>query len=130
MPLGLAAWIVEKVRAWSDNDGDPLDPIDLDTLLTDICIYWFSENLAASLRLYKEGALRPFHLSPGELVQPPLGVALFPRELPMPPRSWLERGFDVRRWTPMPSGGHFTALERPDLLAADIQAFFRPLRGS
>ena len=129
-PLGLAAWIVEKVRAWSDNDGDPLEAVDPDTLLTDICLYWFSESLTAALRLYKEGASAPFHLAPGERVAPPLGVALFPRELPLPPRSWVERGFDVRRWTPMPSGGHFAALERPELLAADIRAFFRPLRNT
>ena len=127
-PLGLAAWIVEKVRAWSDNSGDPLEAVDLDTLLTDICLYWFSESLTASLRLYKEGAREPFHLAPGERVKPPLGVALFPRELPLPPRSWIERGFDLRRWTQMASGGHFAALERPEVLAADIRAFFKPLR--
>lgn len=66
--------------------------------------------------------------APGERLGPPLGVALFPRELPTPPRSWVERVFKVRRWTPMPRGGHFAALEQPALLAGDMRAFFRPLR--
>ena len=127
-PVGLAAWITEKVRAWSDCGGDIESVIPLDTLLTDISLYWFSDSLAASLRLYKENRLRPLAFEPGERVTPPLGVALFPRELPMPPRSWLERVFDVQRWTTMPKGGHFAALEQPTLLADDIRAFFGPLR--
>lgn len=127
-PLGLAAWIAEKVRSWSDCDGNVERVMSLDTLLTDISLYWFSDSLAASLRLYKENRLRPLAFAPGERVTPPLGVALFPRELPMPPRSWVERVFDVRRWTPMPAGGHFAALEQPALLAEDIRAFFGPLR--
>ena len=127
-PLGLAAWIAEKVRAWSDCGGDIERVISFDTLLTDIALYWFSDSLTASLRLYKENRLRPLAFAPGERVIPPLGVALFPRELPMPPRNWVERVFDVRRWTPMPAGGHFAALEQPALLAEDIRAFFRPLR--
>lgn len=127
-PIGLAAWIAEKVRSWSDCNGDIETIVPMDTLLTDISLYWFSDSLTASLRLYKENRLRPLTFAPGERVIPPLGVALFPRELPMPPRSWIERVFDVSRWTPMPAGGHFAALEQPDLLAKDIRAFFRPLR--
>ena len=84
--------------------------------------------IAASLRLYKENRLNPLAFGPGERVQPPLGMAVFPHELPTPPRSWAERVFDVRRWTSMPAGGHFAALEQPRALAADIRAFFRPLR--
>lgn len=127
-PLALAAWIAEKVRSWSDCNGDVESVIALDTLLTDISLYWFSDSLTASLRLYKENRLRPLVFAPGERVTTPLGVALFPRELPMPPRAWVERVFDVRRWTPMPAGGHFAALEQPKALAEDIRAFFRPLR--
>ena len=63
------------------------------------------------------------------MVVPPLGVAVFPKELPMPPRSWMERVFNVERWTTMTVGGHFAALEQPDLLAEEVRAFFRPLRG-
>jgi len=127
-PMGLAAWIAEKAWAWSDHDGDLEQAIPMDTLLTDICLYWFGNTLDASLRLYKENRLCPLVFPPGERIKPPLGVAVFPRELPMPPRSWMERVFDVQRWTPMPRGGHFAALEQPELLVDEIRAFFRPLR--
>lgn len=127
-PLGLAVWIAEKVRAWSDCGGNVETVISLDTLLTNISLYWFSDSIAASLRLYKENRLNPLAFGSGERVQPPLGMAVFPRELPTPPRSWAERVFDVRRWTSMPAGGHFAALEQPRALAAEIRAFFRPLR--
>ena len=127
-PVGLAAWLVEKFRAWSDCDGDVERVFGLDALLTDICLYWFGDTLNASLRLYKENRLTPLAFDAGERVAPPLGVAVFPRELPMPPRSWVERVFDVQRWTAMPRGGHFAAMEQPALLAEDVRAFFRPLR--
>lgn len=129
-PVGLAAWIVEKFAGWSDCDGDVERVFDLDTLLTDISLYWFSDALVASLRLYKENRLDPLAFGSGERVVPPIGVAIFPRELPMPPRSWVERVFDVRRWAVMPRGGHFAALEQPDLLAEEIRQFFRSLRAT
>lgn len=129
-PIGLAAWIVEKFRAWSDCDGDVERVFTMDAMLTDISLYWFGNTLDASLRLYKENRLRPLTFEAGEHVTPPLGVALFPRELPTPPRSWAERVFNVRQWTPMPRGGHFAALEQPGFLAEDIRAFFRPLRAT
>lgn len=127
-PAGLAAWMAEKFRAWSDCGGDVERAVPRDALLTEIALHWFGDGPAAALRLYKENRLRPLQFAPGERVGPPLGVALFPRELPMPPRSWVERVFDVRRWTEMPRGGHFAALEQPELLAEDLRAFFRPLR--
>lgn len=127
-PVGLAAWIVEKFRAWSDCGGDVERVFSLDALLTDISLYWFSGTIEASIRIYKENRLHPLHFKPGERVKPPLGVALFPRELPVPPRSWVERCHNVVRWTDMPRGGHFAAMEQPGLLAEDIRAFFRPLR--
>jgi len=119
-PAGLAAWIAEKFQAWSDG------PIALDTLLANISLYWFTGSIGSSFRMYVEGRARPMALR--ERVTPPLGVALFPFELPMPPRCWVERSFDVRRWNTMPAGGHFAALEQPHLLAEEIRAFFRPLR--
>ena len=127
-PMGLASWICEKVRSWSDCGGNIESVISMDTLLTDISLYWFSDSPAASLRLYKENRLRPLVFEPRETVLPPLGVALFPQELPMPPRTWVERVFDVKRWTAMPAGGHFAALEQPERLAEDIRAFYRPCR--
>ncbi len=127
-PIALAAWIVEKLRAWSDCDGDVERAFTLDAILTNISLYWFNGTVGSSLRLYKENRLHPLHFKAGELVAPPLGVALFPCELPMPPRSWVERCYNVVRWTPMPEGGHFAAMEQPDRLARDIREFFRPLR--
>jgi len=127
-PVGLAAWIVEKMRSWSDCDGDVERVFSMDTMLTDICLYWFGNTLEASLRLYKENRRNPLTFAAGERVTPPLGMAHFPRELPTPPRSWVERVFDVRRWTSMPRGGHFAALEQPDLLVSEIREFFRPFR--
>ncbi|GAB6851864.1 epoxide hydrolase family protein [Paraburkholderia kururiensis] len=127
-PVGLAAWIVEKFRSWSDCDGDVERVFTMDQLLTDISLYWFGHMLDASFRIYRENRLRPLAFGPNERVATPLGVALFPRELPTPPRSWVERVFDVQRWTPMPRGGHFAALEQPELLVEDVRAFFRPLR--
>ncbi|MES0190875.1 epoxide hydrolase family protein [Mesorhizobium sp. LSJC264A00] len=127
-PIGLAAWMIEKFRSWSDCDGDVERTFGMDTLLTDVSLYWFSNALTSSLRLYKENRLFPLAFETLERVSPPFGVALFPRELPMPPRSWVARVFDVQRWTSMPRGGHFAALEEPSLLVEDIRAFFRPMR--
>jgi len=127
-PVGLAAWIVEKFRSWSDCGGDLESRFSIDTLLTGISLYWFSDSIAHSLRLYKQTGLRPLSFAPGERVMPPVGVAIFPHELPMPPRSWVERVFEVTRWTIMPAGGHFAAAEEPNLLAEDVRGFFRPLR--
>jgi len=127
-PAGLAAWMVEKFQAWTDCSGDLQQAISLDALLTNISLYWFTASIGSSLRPYVEGRARPLAFAPGEQVTVPTGVALFPAELPMPPRSWVARGFNVQRWTPMPKGGHFAAMEQPELLAEDIRAFFRPLR--
>jgi len=120
-PAGLAAWIGEKFHTWTDQD------VDLDTLLANISLYWFTGTIGSSFRMYVESRARP--MAPQEAVKPPLGVALFPGEIAMPPRSWVERCFDLRRWEQMPAGGHFAALEQPQLLAEEIRAFFRPLRG-
>ncbi len=127
-PAGLAAWITEKFQAWSDCGGEIERSVSLDTLLTNISVYWFTGTIGSSFRLYLEGRARPMHFAAGQRILPPLGIAHFPAELPMPPRSWVERCYDVRRWTVMPSGGHFAALERPEELAKEIRAFFRPLR--
>ncbi len=124
-PAGLAAWIGEKFHAWAE-DFDAT--VGLDTLLANVSLYWFTQTIGSSMRMYAEERARPLALD-GK-VRPPLGVAQFPAEIMMPPRSWVERGFDVRRWTAMPAGGHFAALEQPALLAEDIRAFFRPLRGA
>jgi pimeloyl-ACP methyl ester carboxylesterase len=127
-PAGLAAWIAEKFRAWSDCDGDLEKAISLDVLLTNISLYWFTRTIGSSFRMYVEGRRNPLLLSAGERISPPLAVAHFPKELPMPPQSWVRRGYNLQRWSSMPHGGHFAALERPQELAADIRRFFNTLR--
>ena len=127
-PLGLAAWLLEKFKAWSDCESEPQEAIPLDDLITDIMIYWITQTAHSAARFYSGSRENPFHLLPGEKIVPPCGVALLPRELPMPPRSWAERAFNIVHWSELPKGGHFAALEQPELLAADIRAFFRPLR--
>ncbi|HTS81960.1 MAG TPA: epoxide hydrolase [Myxococcaceae bacterium] len=128
-PAGLAAWILEKVRAWADCDGDPESRFTLDELLANVTLYWVTNTAASSIRLYRESKLTPLQLGPGERIRVPMGFAHFPLEAPAPPRRWVERGYEVRRWTEMPRGGHFAAWEEPELIARDIREFFRPLRG-
>lgn len=119
---------MEKFRVWSDCDGDPLRAFTADDLLTNIAIYWFTETISSSIRLYKEAGRSPLRLSPGQRVLPPLGFAQFPVEIPCAPRDLASRFFDVRQWTALPRGGHFAAMEQPVLLAADVTRFFRGLR--
>lgn len=127
-PAGLSAWIAEKFMSWSDHDGDLEAVIPLDVLLTNISLYWFGNTTDASLRLYKENRLRPLTFDRPSECNVPFGFAHFPKELPTPPRSWFARMFKVTRWTEMPHGGHFAALEQPELLVEEIRRLFRPLR--
>jgi pimeloyl-ACP methyl ester carboxylesterase len=126
-PAGLAAWIVEKFHTWTDNRGDLLRSVDLDSLLTNITLYWATEAINSSFWLYYAIRHDPWPL-PDDRIETPTAVASFPRETRHPPRSYAERAFNVQRWTEMPRGGHYAALEAPDLLAEDIAAFFRVFR--
>jgi pimeloyl-ACP methyl ester carboxylesterase len=128
-PAGLAAWIVEKYRTWSDCNGDVESRFSKDVLLTTVMIYWVAQTINSSTRLYYETQRHPWELKQGERIATPTGVAVFPAEISRPPREWAERSFNLQRWTEMPSGGHFAALEEPQRLVEDIRAFFRPLRG-
>jgi pimeloyl-ACP methyl ester carboxylesterase len=127
-PVGLAAWIIEKFQTWTDCGGDLNRVLTHDELLTNVMIYWVTETIHSSTRLYYESRERPLRLSPSSRVKPPVAVALFPKEIPMPPRSLAERGYNITRWTTMPRGGHFAAMEEPELLARDIREFFRSFR--
>jgi pimeloyl-ACP methyl ester carboxylesterase len=123
-PVGLAAWLLEKFFAWSDG-GDTLnDRFKLDELLTNLSVYWFSGNVASTLRMYEENSREPLRFDSGERIVPPLSFARFPKEIVNPPREWVERVFTVARWTEMPVGGHFAALEQPLALAIDIHESF------
>jgi pimeloyl-ACP methyl ester carboxylesterase len=127
-PVGLAAWILEKFRTWSDCAGELENIFTRDELLTNVMIYWVTETINSSTRLYYETREQPLQLSPTNRVQPPVAMAVFPKEIPVPPRALAERGYNILRWTVMPRGGHFAAMEQPELLAQDLREFFRPLR--
>jgi microsomal epoxide hydrolase len=124
-PAGIAAWIVEKFQRWSDCDGDVEKAFTKDQLLTNIMFYWAPNSIASAANIYydsrHEHAGRPN-------IQVPVGVAMFPRELALAPRAWVENYLKVARWTEMPRGGHFAAMEQPALLLQDVREFFRPLR--
>jgi len=127
-PMGLAAWIVTKLREWADCDGRLERRFTFDEILTHVSLYWFTETIGSSCRRYFDGRLAPLHFGRGDRVSVPCGIARFPKEEPFPPREWIERGYDVARWTEMPRGGHFASMEEPALLAEDIRGFFRPYR--
>jgi len=134
-PIGLAAWIVDKFHAWSDCRGDVETRFTKDELLTNIMIYWATGTIGSSFLPYYDftnsGALtwmvEAFKQWTGSS-DVPTAFALFPKDISQPPREWAERFFNVQRWTRMPRGGHFAAMEEPGLLVDDIRAFFRPLR--
>ncbi len=128
-PVGLAAWIVEKFRSWSDCGSDVKKSYTKDELLTNIMIYWVTETISSSTRLYHEDGLQSGpQLKAGQFIEVPAGVATFPKDLTYPPRELGERFLRVARWTEMPRGGHFAALEVPELLVEDIRAFLHPFR--
>jgi len=124
-PSGLAGWIVEKFRAWSDCGGDPDRSFTKDELLTNIMIYWVTGTIGSSTRMYFENSRT---LPPIGHINVPTGIALFPADILPPPKESAERRMQISRWTSLPRGGHFAAMEEPELLVDDIRAFFRPLR--
>jgi pimeloyl-ACP methyl ester carboxylesterase len=127
-PVGLAAWIVEKFRTWSDCGGDVERRFSKDVLLTNVMLYWVTGAIGSSFWPYYARAHSAWPISERRPVRVPTAYASFPREILHPPRAWAERVYDIRRWTAMSAGGHFAALEEPEALAADIRAFFRDLR--
>ena len=129
-PAGLAAWIVEKFRAWSDCGGEIESVIARDDLLANISLYWFTGAIGSSFWPYYARLHGPWPVPEGG-VGVPTGYAEFPHEILRPPRSLAARVYtDIRRWTTMPKGGHFAALEQPEALAYEIVEFLRPLRGA
>jgi pimeloyl-ACP methyl ester carboxylesterase len=127
-PAALAAWILEKFRDWADCNGELETRFTRDELLANVTLYWMTETIHSSCRLYFEQTSAVLHLAPGERIDIPCGIAHFPKEAPFPPRSWIERGYNVQHWMEMASGGHFPALEEPEALAESIRTFFRRFR--
>jgi pimeloyl-ACP methyl ester carboxylesterase len=127
-PAGLAGWIVEKFRTWSDCDGDVESVFSRDALLTNISAYWVTGTAGSSARLYYETMRARMYGAPREYVDVPTGIAVFPKELLRAPRTWIERNFNLVHFTTHERGGHFAAMEQPAVLVADVRTFFRGLR--
>jgi pimeloyl-ACP methyl ester carboxylesterase len=130
-PAGLAAWILEKWRSWADTGGDLETRFSRDFLLATVTLYWVTQTVTSSMRDYVDNRWFGVALGPEDFVAVPTAIAVFTEHFVSegtPPREWAERLYDLRRWTPMPSGGHFAAAEEPELLARDIAAFFADLQ--
>jgi pimeloyl-ACP methyl ester carboxylesterase len=122
-PVGLCAWIVEKFMTWSDCNGKIESIFTKDELLSNITLYWVTETIHSSIRLYYENSKVPLQFSKNDFVHVPVGIARFQKEEPFPPRKYIERGYNVQHWSDFDKGGHFAAMEQPEKLADDIRAF-------
>jgi pimeloyl-ACP methyl ester carboxylesterase len=128
-PAGLAVWIVEKLRGWSDCGGDVERAFTKDEILTNLSIYWLTGSIGSSMRMYRANAAIP----PAQLarrVEVPSGFSLFQGDVVRPPRAWLERTTQCVRVTEPARGGHFAAFEQPESYAEELREFFRPYRGA
>jgi microsomal epoxide hydrolase len=128
-PLGAAAWMIEKFKVWSDSDQNPEPTFTKDELITNIMIYLTTDTMGSAIWFYR-GALED-NKRPRAKITVPTGFAAFPKEMVhlRPPKSWLERDFNLVQYTAMPKGGHFACLEQPGLLVSDVRKFFRRFRG-
>ena len=121
-PIGFASWVLEKYRAWSDNDGDIETAFSKDQLITSVMTYLVSDNVQAAMWLYNSmTTARP---TDGGPIAVPMGFARFPRETIPPPRAAAEKRFNIVHWQELPKGGHFAAWEQPELFAEEVAGFF------
>jgi len=127
-PAGLAAWIVEKFRAWSDCDGDIERSFTKDQLLTNVMVYWVTRTATSSVRLYHEMRQAGRAAIPQAYVGVPTGIARYPGEVTKLPRRWIERRYHVTHWAELPRGGHFAAMEVPAVFTDDVRTFFGTVR--
>ncbi|MFA5886118.1 MAG: epoxide hydrolase family protein [Acidimicrobiia bacterium] len=127
-PAGLCAWIAEKFGAWSDGAPEPEASFTRDQLLTNITVYWATATATSSTRLYYEMRQVGRDALPQEYVAVPTGIANFPGEVTRTPRSWAEHRYNIVHWTEHERGGHFAAMQVPDLFVDDVRAFFRAVR--
>jgi pimeloyl-ACP methyl ester carboxylesterase len=128
-PVGQLAWVIEKFREWTDSGELPEEAIDRDLLLTNVMLYWLTGTAGSSARIYYERAHATGRAAaPAEPSTAPTALAVFPAEIQLPLRHRAERTENLVRWTEFDRGGHFAAMEEPDLLVGDVRAFFRQLR--
>ncbi len=124
-PVGLAAWIAEKFYGWTDCDGVPENVVSRDEMLANIALYWFTGAIGSSFWPYYARMHGPWPVPDGETVDAPTGYVEFPKEIVRPPREVAAKMYtDIRRWTVEKKGGYFAAMERPDVLAREVIAFF------
>ena len=123
-PVGWLAWMVGKFQLLTDNNGDFLTAVDRDTFLTDVTLYWVTDTVGSAMRIYREHRLTAEDAVPSPRLETPIGYADFPKEVAVPPFRWVTQIYNVVQRTEMPKGGHFAALEQPDLLIDDIRKFF------
>ena len=130
-PAGLAAWILERRRNWSDCGGDLERAFSRDHLLTTLCLFWFTSSIGSSMRFYWENARQDWRPAPDRkpCIEAPTAMAIFPRDVFPIPRQVVESHANLQRWTRMPRGGHFAPAEAPELVVEDLRAFFRDRRG-
>ena len=128
-PVGLAAWIWGRWRAWSDCDGDVLSIFSREDLATRASIYWFTDTMTTSMRMYWDhlNGARPLAHNRKPAVEAPTAFAVFPKDLTFLPRSMAAEHSNLHRWTVMPRGGHFAPAEQPELMATDVREFFANL---
>ena len=132
-PVGLCAWIVEKLCAWTDGDGDPRGALTDDQVLDNVMLYWLTAAGASSARLYWESIRQVDEWIAGGVSRArgssPPAAPFFPHELQRPSRRWAERRFpDIRHWGEPERGGHFAALEQPAVFVDELRTFFRMVR--
>jgi len=128
-PAGLLSWIMEKFRTWSDCDGQPENVFTRDQLITNVMLYWVTQTITSSARLYWETMHSGVLQEAPEFVSVPTGVARYPKEEILRfPRAWVEQRYNVTHWAVMPRGGHFAAMEQPELFVDDLRTFFRTVR--
>jgi pimeloyl-ACP methyl ester carboxylesterase len=127
-PAGLLAWIVEKLRTWSDCGGDPENVFTRDQMITNVMLYWVTQTITSSTRLYWELQHSGSGQKAPEYVAVPTGIARYPKEVIRFPRAWVERRYNVTHWVDMPRGGHFAAMEQPELFVEDLRSFFATVR--
>jgi epoxide hydrolase len=123
-PVGWLAWMIGKFQLLTDNNGDFLTAVDRDTFLTDVTLYWVTGTVGSAMRIYRENRLTGEEMAPTPRLETPLAYADFPKEVAVPPFRWITQTYNVIQETEMPKGGHFAALEQPDLLLDDIRKFF------
>jgi epoxide hydrolase len=127
-PVGQLAWIAEKFKEWTDSRDRPEDAVDRDQLLTNVMLYWLTGTAGSSARIYFERAHAAYWGTPPEPSTAPTALAVFPRDNFIPLRHIADRTNNIVQWTEYDRGGHFAAMEQPDLLVADMRTFFRSLR--